>query len=275
MFLCFSVRLEIDDVENITHLNVLNDLSPIMLHPIFYHYFQFPLQYARTLALQEKIHKIQLLQRRNSLHKDVLLLLEHQPVYTSGRRQTEDSVETERTRLTRLGADFVTTERGGQLTYHGPGQIIGYPLLDLSRWNPTMSIRDYICHMQKTLQLHLLEGHGIEAAPSDHTGVFLDSTTKIGSIGVQVRHRFTSHGFSLNLTNEPLPRFNEIVACGLVDVKAASLETAKGKQVVVQDEIPGLISRFGQEFGRDMVQLDIEEDDETSEAIRTAEKEMK
>jgi len=98
-----------------------------MLPPIFYHYFQFPLQYARTLALQERIHELQLLQRKRGHHKDILLLLQHRPVYTSGRRQTDDSVQPERTRLRSLGADFVTTARGGELTYHGPGQIVGYP----------------------------------------------------------------------------------------------------------------------------------------------------
>jgi len=174
------------------------------LSPILYHYFQSPLPYARTLALQERIHQLQLAHRQSGSHKDILLLLQHRPVYTAGRRQTEPSIRDERTRLTAQGADFLTTTRGGELTYHGPGQIVGYPLLDLSRYSPTMGARDYVCRMQKTLELHLKEAHGITPAPSGHTGVFLDRTTKIASIGVQVRQRLTSHGFAMNITREPI-----------------------------------------------------------------------
>ena len=113
--------------------------------PIYYHYFRSPLPYGPTLALQEKIHAIQLANRRSSLpYKDILLLLQHRPVYTPGRRQSEDSVYDERLKLMMLGADFVTATRGGLLTYHGPGQLVGYPLIDLSRFTPTMGVRDYV-----------------------------------------------------------------------------------------------------------------------------------
>jgi lipoate-protein ligase B len=78
------------------------------LPPIFYHYFRHPLPYAQALNLQETIHRLQLLQRKTGTHKDILLLLQHRPVYTAGRRQTEPTIRDERTRLTRIGADFVT-----------------------------------------------------------------------------------------------------------------------------------------------------------------------
>jgi lipoate-protein ligase B len=226
-----------------------------MLPPILYHYFPAPFPYFHALALQEKLHKLQLLQRKTSSHKDVLLLLQHRPVYTAGRRQTESSVQDERRRLTSIGADFVTTMRGGQITYHGPGQLVGYPLLDLSRTSPTMSIREYICRLQKMMELHLRQTHGIDTVPSEHTGVFIDPTTKIGSIGVQVRHRLTSHGFALNITREPLSWFNQVVACGLDDVKAGSVETATGGNPTVEGDIPGLVGAFGQIFEREMLRL--------------------
>lgn len=245
------------------------------LPPILYHYFRQPLPYVRTLALQERLHELQLLQRRTSSHKDVLLLLQHCPVYTAGRRQTEDTVQDERARLTSIGADFVTTARGGELTYHGPGQMVGYPLLDLSRWSPAMGIRDYICCLQKTLKVHLQEAHGIGPAPSEHTGVFLDPVTKIGSIGVQVRHRLTTHGFSMNITREPGPWFDQIVACGLAEVKAGSVEVAKGgKEVDVEGEIAGLVSRFGRVFGREVVAMDLNGEGEMGEAILALEEEL-
>ena len=87
-----------------------------------------------------------------------------------------------------IGADFVTASRSGQFTYHGPGQLVGYPLIDVSRNRPTMGARDYVCRIQNLLQTHLLKFHAIQHSPSEHAGVFLDPTKKIGSIGVQIRH---------------------------------------------------------------------------------------
>ncbi|KAG6885529.1 hypothetical protein C0993_000525 [Termitomyces sp. T159_Od127] len=245
------------------------------ISPIIYHYFRQPLPYVQTLALQEKIHQIQMTQRKTDSHKDILLLLQHRPVYTAGRRQTEEAVRDERTRLNTMGADFVTATRGGELTYHGPGQIVGYPLMDLSRYSPTLGVQDYVCRMQKTLEFHLREGHGITPIPSQHTGVFLNSNTKIGSIGVQVRHRLTSHGFSLNITREPISWFNQIVACGLEDVNAVSIETAQLKDVRVEDEISGLVSRFGHLYEREIMPMVLEAEGEIGKAIASLEEEAK
>ncbi|KAF6766490.1 hypothetical protein DFP72DRAFT_21253 [Ephemerocybe angulata] len=243
------------------------------LPPIFYHAFRPPLPYRPTWLLQESLHRIQLEARRSANHNDLLLLLEHRPVYTAGRRQTEHELDNDRQRLTAIGADFVSASRGGQLTYHGPGQIVGYPLLDLSRYSPVIGARDYVCRMQKTLELHLKEAHGLDLAPSEHTGVFLDPRTKIASIGVQVRHRLTSHGFALNVTHEPRPWFDEVVACGLDGVKAGSIQSATGKPVTVQGEIPGLVERFGRLYGRDMVRLDLSQRNPSTDAILALEQE--
>ena len=108
--------------------------------PILYHIFKRPLPYLPTLALQEFIHAFQLrLSGRLDTtpnvtpYPDVLLLLEHRPVYTAGRRQNEEALRDEKTRLEKYGADWVATQRGGETTYHGPGQIVGYLLFDLER----------------------------------------------------------------------------------------------------------------------------------------------
>lgn len=251
------------------------------LPPILYHYFRLPLPYARTLALQEHIHQTQLLRRRSGQHQDYLLLLQHRPVYTAGRRQllTSPEVEAEATRLTHIGADFVATKRGGQTTYHGPGQIVGYPLLDLGRRTPPLGIREYICKVQKTIEMHLAEAHGVQYTPSEHTGVFLDAHTKIASIGVQVRHRLTTHGFAMNVTREPRAWFDQIVACGLADVKAGCIADAssavEASEVTVDGEIGGLVKRFGRLFERDMVELDMSPGEEVVDAIRAAEEEAR
>ncbi|KAI9572618.1 lipoyltransferase [Boletus coccyginus] len=243
------------------------------LPPVFYHYFQTPLPYARTLALQEKIHQFQLASRRVSSHHDILLLLQHRPVYTAGRRQTEQELQTERARLTKFGADFVTTSRGGQLTYHGPGQLVGYPLLDLGRTSPPIGIREYICKMQKMIQGYLSSAHKLTHVPSEHTGVFLDPTTKIASIGVQVRHRLTTHGFAMNVTQEPLGWFDKVVACGLAGVEAGCIALAAGEQILVHDVVEGVVDAFSQSYGRDTKKLELESAGELGKAILELEEE--
>jgi len=205
---------------------------------------------------------LQLQDRRlSSSHRDILLLLQHKPVYTGGRCQTESETAPERARLIALGADFVLAKRGGELTYHGPGQLVGYPLLDLGRRASTstsaISIRDYICQLQHVLSLHLRSAHGLALIPSGHTDVFLGEHEKVASIGVQVRHRLTTHGFSMNVTRQPRAWFDEIVACGLADVKAASIESATGRKLDVGMEIPGIVARFGRVMERQMVPLEV------------------
>ncbi len=140
-----------------------------------------------------------------------------------------------------------------------------------------MGIREYICRIQKTLTSHLSEAHNIPTIPSDNTGVFLDEHTKIASIGVQVRHRLTSHGFAINVTSEPVKWFEEVVACGLTDVKAGNIaEATRSMSVIeVEGEMDQLVQRFGQVFERDMVKLDLESDVECGEAIRAVEEEAR
>ncbi|KAI0306430.1 chloroplast lipoate protein ligase [Multifurca ochricompacta] len=252
-------------------------MNSLQFPPIVYHYFSRPLPYLRALQLQESIHAFQILQRRSSLeHQDVLLLLQHKPVYTGGRRQTESETASERARLRALGADFVLAERGGELTYHGPGQIVGYPLLDLGRTKPAIGIRDYISRLQYMLSLHLREAHGLTPIESEHTGVFLGEHEKVASVGVQVRHRLTSHGFAMNITHEPRPWFDEIVACGLADVKATSIESATGKKLDVGAEVHGIVERFGRAMKRQMIPLEVPVGtDKLGELVYTLEQELK
>lgn len=243
------------------------------LPPVFYHVFRRPLPYSPTLQLQETIHHAQLALRHANTHKDILLLLQHRPVYTAGRRQTASSVEEEEQRLTRMGADFVLSSRGGQLTYHGPGQIVGYPLMDLSRYTPVMGARDYVCRMQKMIERYLRESHELQHVPSEHTGVFLDPMTKIASIGVQIRHRLTSHGFAFNVTREPLAWFDQVVACGLDNVRAGSVESATNKPVEMDVEFENVVDAFGRAYDREMVVLEPEKEGDVGRAILAMEAE--
>ncbi|EST07062.2 Biotin/lipoate A/B protein ligase [Kalmanozyma brasiliensis GHG001] len=146
--------------------------------------------------------------------QDTLLLLQHRPVYTEGRRHdTEDNLVA--TALRSLGADYHLTKRGGQITYHGPGQLVGYPILNLSSMN--LASRCYVDKIQDSL-ISLLAARGILTVdpPENHTGVWADEYHKIASIGIQVRHRVSSHGFALNVEGRAMGGFRHIVACGIV-----------------------------------------------------------
>lgn len=272
----------------VTHVGGWGSTVPptMTLPPIFFHVFTNPLPYVPTLRLQNTIHALQLASRRltPNAHSDYLLLLEHKPVYTAGRRlsqaQTTPGQENESKRLTALGADFVHTARGGQMTYHGPGQLVGYPLLDLGRTQPPIPVRDYVCFLQRTLKSLLLR-HGIKSDPGelmkDETGVFVDGgNVKLASIGVQVRHRLTTHGVAVNVTKEPLQWFENIVACGLVGVKAGCIEErimdVLSPTPSVETEAHAFAKLFGQNFGRQMQPLiDVTGDEATDEVRKVKE----
>ena len=241
------------------------------LRPIACYIFPRPLPYTPTLEFQQQIHELQLQQRRTfpGSNQDILVLLQHRPVYTAGRRQTDSEVNEESQRLRYLGADFVTTRRGGQMTYHGPGQVVAYPLLDLGRMR--LSIPEYICKLQTLLKDHFLHQYGIVSIDSDNTGVFLNPNLKIASIGVQVRHRLTSHGFAYNVSQEPLAWFNQIVACGLANVKVGSLVDAVGRQISVQADMDALLRTTSDIFDREVVMLDIAREGQVEDAIRKLE----
>jgi lipoyl(octanoyl) transferase len=107
-----------------------------MSRRILLHYFPTPTPYPPTLELQEYIHQYQLSRRRLGYEApNILLLLQHRPVYTAGRRQSVGELAEEMARLRQMGADWVRTARGGETTYHGPGQIVAYPLFDLAQFS--------------------------------------------------------------------------------------------------------------------------------------------
>ncbi|KAG9055372.1 hypothetical protein FS842_002394 [Serendipita sp. 407] len=234
------------------------------LRPILYHIFPKPLPYLPALALQERIHSIQARSRDHdkppsqtalqmSTHPDILLLLEHRPVYTAGRRQDAQELDEERRRLEKSGAEWVATQRGGETTYHGPGQIVGYPLFDLTRMG--IRTRDHVCRTQTLLKNFVQQRHHVPVYESAHTGVFFSDTEKLASIGMQVRHGLTSHGFAINITSEPLSWFNQVVACGLADVRAASIQSAKeksnekGQELDILQERKVLAKMYGEVYG--------------------------
>ncbi len=188
------------------------------------------MEFQRALAWQEEIV---LKKRDDSLVEDQLLLLEHEPVYTIGRTPDRSSLSARRTagriRSGELSAAYLphplfVINRGGQATYHGPGQLMGYPIIDLRRCG--QDLHKYLRWLEQLL-IDLLAENGIAATRRESlTGVWVGDR-KIASIGVGVRHWITMHGFALNVCGDLSP-FNHIVPCGINNVAMTSMEKEAG-----------------------------------------------
>jgi lipoyl(octanoyl) transferase len=180
--------------------------------------------YAEALALQEKI----VAQKRVSTAKpDTVLLLEHDAVYTIGRTPDQTSLRG----AGHLAHPVFEVNRGGQATYHGPGQLIGYPIIDLHGCG--QDLHRYLRWMEGLL-IALLGQFKIAAERRPGlTGVWAENR-KIASIGVGVRHWITMHGFALNVCGDLAP-FAEITPCGISGVSMTSIEKENGKSVTVRD----------------------------------------
>jgi lipoate-protein ligase B len=158
---------------------------------------------------------------------DSLLLLEHPPVITLGRGWKQSSLPIDPDALRRRGIEVFEIERGGDVTYHGPGQLVGYPIIDLQQHRPDLH---WYLRQLETVLIGALAAFGIAAERSTgHTGVWT-SGRKIASIGVHVKRWVTWHGFALNVTTDLSP-FSLIVPCGIPDVVMTSIaEETAGRQ---------------------------------------------
>ena len=176
---------------------------------------------------------------------DTLLLLEHPHVYTLGRRGQERDILIDADALEGLGIEVRHTDRGGEVTYHGPGQLVGYPILNLRRWGG--GPLKYVRALERAL-IETLAGFGIRAESEGRpTGVWVEDR-KIAAIGVKVSRRVTTHGFALNVCPD-LSYFDHIVPCGMPDSRVTSLSRELGRHVSVAEVAPALVERFGEVFG--------------------------
>ena len=182
------------------------------------------MEFAAALALQEEIVAKK---REDRALSDELLLLEHEPVYTIGRAPDQSSLRGAR----HLPHPLFSINRGGQATYHGPGQLMGYPIIDLRRCG--QDLHRYLRWIEQLL-IEVLADYGIGAARRESlTGVWVENR-KIASIGVGVRHWITMHGFALNVRGDLSP-FNQIIPCGINEVAMTSIEKETGKAFSVAD----------------------------------------
>jgi len=180
-------------------------------------------EYAEALKLQETLAE----QRLAGEVKDTILFLEHEPVYTIGRTRDQSSLRD----AAAQGLNVVEISRGGQATYHGPGQLVGYLILDLNGFGK--DLHTYLRGLEESLIL-ACKDYSINAGRRDGlTGVWIENR-KVASLGVGVRKWISMHGFAINIASD-VSGFSAITPCGIADVEMTSVERESGKSVSVEE----------------------------------------
>lgn len=183
-----------------------------------------------------------------------LLFCEHPHVYTLGKSGKESNLLINEELLKSKGAMLYRINRGGDITYHGPGQVVGYPILDLDNFG--ISIKGYV-HALEEVIIRALQGFGLAATRSDGaTGVWLDAgkaekARKICAIGVRTSHWVSMHGFALNV-NTNLDYFNFIVPCGIQGRSVTSIRQELGKEISIDEVHQQLLESFKEVFGMEI-----------------------
>lgn len=193
------------------------------------------------------------------IQKNYLLLLEHPPVYTVGIRHFKYSDDEEK-RLKHLGADFYRTDRGGLITFHGPGQLVAYPIVNFhslrvkgsDQTSLHVGVRRYVYLIEEVIIRTVHSFNLPDADRSPNTGVWLGGgIRKIAAIGINVRGGITSHGLALNC-NTDLSWFHQIVPCGLVGKEVTSLTQELGRNVTIDEVLPIFCGKFAEVFQSEM-----------------------
>ncbi|CAK1599676.1 unnamed protein product [Parnassius mnemosyne] len=191
------------------------------------------------LALARK--HLDAIMNRQNVNYDTLLLVEHKPVYTVGIR--DQTPKDEILRLRALGAEFRKTNRGGLITFHGPGQLVVYPVINLKNYKA--SVKWYVNSLEETV-IKLCEVLGVKANRSPHTGVWVGDN-KIAAIGIHASRYITTHGISLNCDND-LSWFSYINPCGIPDKGVTSLSKETGMKHPIENIIPKFLCSFEKVF---------------------------
>ena len=217
-------------------------------------------EYEDGLALQEALAAA--VGARNA--PDTMLLLEHDPVLTLGRGTHGESANIlfPPDYLAARGVTVHETGRGGDVTWHGPGQLVGYPIVDLARARETKDVRRFVRSLEE-IMVRTCADYGVAAARDEtHTGVWVGKD-KVGAIGVRVAKWVTTHGFALNVSPD-LSYFDLIVPCGITDRGVTSLTEALGRDVPFEEVEEKLAAHAGAVFGRGIVSREV---DQTTVAV--------
>jgi lipoyl(octanoyl) transferase len=203
-----------------------------------------PAAYSQSLQMEETANL-------ELLTENWLLFVEHPPVYTLGKSGNENNLLIDEHQREEKGVQYFKINRGGDITYHGPGQLVGYPILDLEKFYT--DIGKYLRNIEETIIL-TLKDYGIEAGRSPgETGVWIDADRKgmerkICAIGVRTSRWVTMHGFALNV-NTDLSFFNNIIPCGIQDKQVTSIEKELGRKIDFEEAKTKVKNNFAKVFG--------------------------
>ena len=183
---------------------------------------------------------------RDGRAPDTLLLLEHPHVFTMGRAASADHLLWDAAEQSRRQVDVIWSDRGGEATYHGPGQLVGYPILDLTHFG--LTIPQYLERLEQSLIDYVSE-FGIDAQPGEPglTGVW-SRGEKVAAIGIKLNRSVVSHGFALNLTTD-LEYFDGIVPCGHAEKRPTSVEALTGRRIGTENAARDYSRHFAEAFG--------------------------
>jgi len=197
--------------------------------------------------------------RKAGASPDVLLLCEHPHVITLGRNGKREHLRASDRLLAQMGVEFHSSDRGGDITYHGPGQIVGYPILDLA--GHRRDVRWYVAQLEEVM-IRASADFGVAARRVEgRHGIWVDSPAgeeKLGALGVHLSRWVTSHGFAYNVSTD-LRYFDLIVPCGIAGARSTSLERVLGAPADIGIARDRVAAHFAEVFGRDLVQTTSEE----------------
>lgn len=205
-----------------------------------WHHYKNNAPYQQWFDQQEE-HRVAMLEGTKTSE---LWLIEHLPAYTLGRGESGEGLLLPEATLKSKGFEVVKTNRGGKITYHGPGQLVAYPVFNLTHFD--LGIKAYVCAleevMKQTLKSFGIEAHRVHAHPGLWCG-----KRKIGSVGIHVRRQISIHGLSLNVSPD-MEAFKNIVSCGIEGVEMTSLELELGKKMNVKEVLGPFVTAFENVF---------------------------
>jgi lipoyl(octanoyl) transferase len=215
------------------------------------------IDYATGLRLQQQLVDL----RKQEKIGDVLLLLEHTPVITLGRNAKASNVVASPDFLQQRGVELFESDRGGDVTFHGPGQIVGYPIFDLRGFatldgkRKTLGVIEFVRRLEQVL----IRTCADFAIPTKRvcglTGVWTESEAKLAAIGVHISRFVTSHGFALNV-NTDLSYFNLIIPCGITSKPVTSMQKELGRELALNDVAESISRNFGVVFQTQILWLE-------------------
>ena len=196
--------------------------------------------YREAWELQKKVHA----ERLAGNCPDTLILLEHPPVYTLGRHAVEGNITADQAFLEAKGIEIVQSDRGGDVTYHGPGQLVGYPIFRLPEGS--FAVKEFVRRIERTL-IRCLEDHGICSTTHDaYPGVWV-GRNKIAAIGLRIIEAVSMHGFALNVSPD-LSHYTGIIACGIQERGITTMEGELRRPVSMEEVQRNVAELFKKEF---------------------------